>query len=127
MRTPENFEKYHCQAKDMLKKLPSTDYFSDRPVRNRRQSTMLQDSVIEETLGERSESIVILKSAFYETIDIVLTEMANRFEKNDAILTAIDTADEMNSAKLQPLTELGIELPNEIELIIAKEYIDGIR
>lgn len=53
--------------------------------------------------------------------------MTDRFEKNDAILTAIDTADEMDLEKLQPLAELGIELPSQIELNIAKEYIDGIR
>lgn len=68
-----------------------------------------------------------MKSAFYEVIDIVLIEMSNRFMKEDAILNAIDTADEMDLEKLRPLTELGIVLPSQIELTIAKEFIDGIR
>lgn len=57
-----------------------------------------------------------LKFAFYETIDIVTIEMTNPFEKNDAILTA----EKMDFSKLLPLTALSIELPNEIELQIAK-------
>lgn len=88
---------------------------------------MLKGSVVEVTLGERSETAVVLKSAFYETIDIILAEMVNRFIKEDAILTAIETADDMDLNKLQPLTELCIELPTELELKIAKEYINRIR
>lgn len=126
LRSEENFNKYYLQATQLLDELDPTESIPNRPVRNRRQSTMLQNSVVEETLGERSDPTVNLKSAFYETIDIVLIEMANRFVKNDAILTAIDTADEMNLEKLQPLTELGIEMPSEIELKIAKEYINEI-
>lgn len=124
MRSEANFDKYLCQTTDMLENVQS--HVPVHPVRSRRQSTMLKDSVVEETLEERSESIISLKSAFYETIDITMIEMTNRFEKNDALLTAIDTADEMDLAKLQPLTDLGIELPNQIELNIAKEYIDQI-
>lgn len=140
-RTQENIDKYHSQSTDLLKNPKSTESAStssststptptptsNRPVRNRRQSTMLKDSVVEETLGDRDELTVRLKSTFYETIDIVLVEMTNRFVKDDAILTAIDTAEEMDLVKLQPLTELGIELPSEIELKIAKEYIGEIR
>lgn len=129
MRSQECFEKYNSQATNLLQKLKPTELRQapNRPARNRRQSTMLNDTVVEETLGQRSELAVSLKSTFYETIDIVLTEMTNRFEKNDAFRTAIDTADEMDLVKLQPLTELGIELPDEIELKIAKQYMDGIR
>lgn len=98
MRTEECFEKYHAQATDLLEKLKPTELAqaSSRPVRNRQQSTMLKDSVVEETLGQRSETTIRLKSAFFETIDVVLTEMTNRFEKNDSFLTAIDSADEMD-------------------------------
>lgn len=129
MRSQENFEKYYTQSTNLLNKSNPTvsPHTSNRPIRNKRQSTMLKDSVVDNTLGERNESNLELKSAFYETIDIVLIEMTNRFVKNDAILTAIDTADEMNLEKLRPLSDLGIQLPSEIELKIAKEYIDGIR
>lgn len=129
MRTQESFEKYYSQATDLLQKSQPTElaHARSRPIRDRRQSTMLKDSVVEETLGQRSESAVTLKSGFYETIDVVLIEMANRFIKEDAILSAIDTADHMDLEKLRPLTELRIKLPTEIELKIAKEYIDGIR
>lgn len=129
MRSQESFEKYHSQATKLLENLEPTELAqaSNRPSRNRHQSTMLKDTVVEETLGQRSEPTANLKSVFYETIDYVLTEMTNRFEKNDVILTAIDRADEMDLEKLQPLTELGIELPDEIELNIAKNYMDEIR
>lgn len=53
--------------------------------------------------------------------------MRNRFEKGDVILNAIVTAEEMNLEKLQPLKDLGIELPTQIELNIGKEYMDKIR
>lgn len=122
MRTEESFKKYYSQLEKIKPTEAEAANLPNRPIRNRRQSTMLKDSVVGETLGQRTEPMIILQSAFFETIDIISTEMTNRFEKNDAILTAIDTADEMNLAKLQPLAELGIELPREIELSIAKEY-----
>lgn len=129
LRTEENFKKYYLQATSMLPTSNSTEptLDSSRPNRNRRRSTVLRDFVVEETLGERSEIAVTSKSGFYEIIDILLIEMTNRFEKEDAILNAIDTADEMNLEKLQPLKELGIELPTQIELDIGKEYMDSIR
>lgn len=127
MRSEECFKKYFTQATNMLEKDTESAQASTRPVRNRRQSIKLQDFVIEGTTGERSEPVINLKSAFFDTIDVVLIEMENRFIKDDAILTAIDTAEEMDLEKLRPLTELGIELPTEIELKIAKEYINEIR
>lgn len=129
MRTQESFDKYYSQATDLLQTSQSLDlvHVRSRTTRNRRRSTMLKGCVVSETLGERSEEAIILKSTFFETIDIVLIEMVNRFIKEDAILAAIDTADDMDLQKLRPLTELHIELPTELELKIAKEYINGIR
>lgn len=129
MRVQECFGKYHSQATNLLETSQYAEqiHASRSSTRSRRQSTMLMDSVVEETLGERSESTLVLESAFFETIDVILIEMTNRFVKDDAILLSIDTADEMNLEKLRPLEELGIQLPSEIELTIAKEYIDGIR
>lgn len=133
MRTQENFDRYYSQMTDLLKKVASDagelaqGRERSRPVRERRRSTMLQQYAVEETLGERSEDSVILKSAFFETIDIVLNEMQYRFIKENAILTAIDSAEEMDLEKLRPLEELGIQLPTEIELQIAKEYLNEIR
>lgn len=99
----------------MLKSGNSTESViaQNRSIRHRRQSTMLNNSAVEQTLAERSELTGKLKSAFYETIDIVTIEMTNPFEKNDAIVTAIDTAEK----------SLSIKLPNEIELQIAKNEI----
>lgn len=129
LRTEENFAKYYLQTTNMLPKSNSTEPTPDlsRPTRNRKRSTALKDFVVEGTLGERSEFDVTSKSAYFETIDILLIEMTNRFEKEDAILNAIDTADEMDLEKLQPLKDLGIELPTQIELSIGKEYMDKIR
>lgn len=131
MRTQENFDKYYSEATDLLQKVRSTDVTitesRPRPIRDRRPSVKLKDSVIEESLGQRSETAAALKSAYYETIDIVLTEMSNRFVTENAILAAVDTADEMDLSALQPLKELGIDLPTEVELGIAKEYIEVVR
>ncbi|XP_055310882.1 uncharacterized protein LOC129573805 [Sitodiplosis mosellana] len=53
MRTEDNFGKYNSQATNLLRKLGLTEsaLAASRPIRNRRQSTMLKDSVVEETLG----------------------------------------------------------------------------
>lgn len=101
LRTEGNFEKYFLQASNMLSNSTEPTPNSSRPTRDRRRSTVLRDFVVEETLGERSEVAVTLKSGFYGVINILLIEMTNRFEKNDAILNAIDSADEMNLEKLQ--------------------------
>lgn len=131
MRTQQNFDMYFAKTTDLLRKVqpepePGTD--SDAipmplPRRIRRRSLRLSDSIVECTLGQRSATQTILKSTYFETIDIVLVEMRNRFVKENAILTAIDTADEMSLSALQPLAELGIELPTQIELQIASDYI----
>lgn len=43
-------------------------------------------------------------------------EMTDRFEKNNVVLAALDTAAEMDLSKLLPLTELFIKLPKEAPL-----------
>lgn len=133
MGSQENFEKFYSQAADLLQRSQAQGDdvdptpFPSRPIRHRRRSSLLQDFVVEETLGQRRDPKIILKSTYHETIDIVLSEMVNRFVKDDAILTAIDTADEMDWEKLQPLTELGIIIPTKLELQIANTLMKYVK
>lgn len=128
-RTQQNFDIYFAETTDLLRKVqPEPESDGDAipiplPRRNRRRPLSLSGSIVECTLGQRSDTQTILKSTYFETIDIVLVEMRNRFVKENAILTAIDTADEISLSALQPLAELGIELPTQIELQTASDYI----
>lgn len=75
-----------------------------------------------------------IRKKFEVSLDVLVNVKTKMGKKNtkiiledDTILTAIDTAEEMNLEKMLPLTELGIEMPTQIELDIAKVYLDDIR
>lgn len=115
-RTEENFQKYHAAAT-----LLTGQQISSRRVRPR--STKLSDSVVLETLGERNDDMVEIKSAFFDIIDNILLEMKKRFTENDQILLALSTAYQMEGDNLEELSSLGFELPSAGELSVAKRYI----
>lgn len=65
-----------------------------------------------------------MKKTYFEVLDIVVAEMKARFQENDSILLALLNAYKMELVPLKPLECLtGIELPNEIELQLAKDYL----
>jgi hypothetical protein len=49
--------------------------------------------------------------------------MERRFTDNSDLLKAIACVNELKREKLQPLTSLGISLPSEEELVVAKEFL----
>lgn len=125
-RTVEHLKNFVKLAEDLLMKISSAS--SSRPVRqNRGRSTRLNDFVILETLGERSEEPVALKSIYFQIIDVTVTELNARFSENNEILLALSETDNMNIDDLKPLQKLGIQLPSESELKVAKKYIDTKR
>lgn len=92
--------------------------------RKRRRSTLLNDSVVTETLGERSTTEIAIKSAFFEVIDILVAEMRKRFDENNEVLIALSAADKMKEEELKPLEALeGIKVPTQIQLNLAKRVI----
>lgn len=124
-RTEEQLKKFDELADDLLKISTPT---SSRPTRqNRARSSRLKDFVVTETLGERTEEPLELKSIYFQIIDVIVTELNARFSENDEILVALSEADNMDITDLQPLQKLGIQLPSEAELKVAKKYVDKKR
>lgn len=91
---------------------------SVRPTRNRRRSTLLNDFVVEESIGERTDENEDIKSCFYEVIDVSLEELDYRFTENNDILLALSNAPNMELEELKPL---------EHEMKTAKKYIENKR
>ncbi|KAJ6644666.1 Zinc finger MYM-type protein 1 [Pseudolycoriella hygida] len=88
-------------------------------LRNDKRSTLLDDFTVEETIGERSGE--------EEIIDVTIAELEARFSENNSILLALSNADSMDISELKPLETVGIELPSQCELNVAKKYVDRKR
>lgn len=119
-RNSETFDKFMEETEKLM---PTTPII--RPARriNRRRSTWLENFVIEETLGERSNENDDIKSLFHEVIDVALSEFEARFTENNSILLAISNSPDMELSDLKPLEQLGLKLPPEYELKTAKTYV----
>lgn len=123
-RTEEKFQQCYSAAIKMTgQENNQTEQNASKRVRRR--STKLKDSVVEETLGERGENEVEIKSAFFNIIDNILSEIKTRFTENDQILLALSSAYEMNPDDLQQLSTFGLEIPPTAELAVAKQYISN--
>lgn len=108
--------------------LISTSSAMEQPARrNRRLSTRLENSVVEETVGQRPNEDDEIESCFNQIIDVTLSEFDKRFTENNEILVALSKSPEMQIEDLKPLEKLGIKLPAEHELKTAKTFIDGKR
>lgn len=106
-------------------KAATTAVTSKRPARNKQRSSKLKEYIVTSSIGERnSDPKVEVKSTYYEVIDIFLSEMNERFTENSDILLAISDASEFSIEKLKPLESLGLKLPPEAELKVAKAFID---
>lgn len=107
LRTEEQFGTLEQKALQLISDI------AVQPRRNQRRDCSMQ--VAQENL---------IQKAYFDTLDIVISEMKRRFEENDAILMALSSAQEMKLASLQPLAVLSrVEMPSEIELEMAKNYL----
>lgn len=68
-----------------------------------------------------------MSSAYYQVLDKFLAEMSRRFKENSDILLAISDSNEFSFEKLKPLEKIGLKLPSQEELTVAKAYIDRKR
>lgn len=82
------------------------------------------------TLGERGfeNETSLLKSVHFEVIDRIICEMRNRFDHNNNILLAIAAAndidqDDFDRDKLLPLASLGLTVPSQSEISVAKAFL----
>lgn len=131
LRTSEKYESYIKKADDLLNKVNATTIQSEyqpRPIRNRRRSSVLRDFAVMSTIGEiapiENDPYGHIKSCFFEVIDVTVAEFNRRFNEHSDLLIAISTVSEMDSEKLAPLKELGIVIPNDSELMLAKANMD---
>lgn len=126
LRTAASFDRiWKCSEEIFVNhNVPS----SNRPSRNKKLPSNLDSFVITDRIGQRStDACTEINSAYFEVIDIFMEEMKIRFEENSDILLAISDADELSIEKLQPLKRLGLTLPPEAELVVAKSYLDKKR
>lgn len=129
LRNEESFDRILESANNMmLKEDILVNQSQARPTRNKMRPAALNDFIITERIGERNtEPLIEIKSAYFEIIDLFESEFTRRFEENEEILLAISEAGEFSLEKLQPLRQLGLELPPAEELAVAKSYIDRKR
>lgn len=80
--------------------------------------------IITDLIGERSDTLVNIKSAYFSVIDLFKSEMAKRFDNKNQILLAISEAVDFSIEKLKPLEQLGLELPSAEVPAVAKSFID---
>lgn len=128
LREPASFDKIWNRSEEILNKHDVYYSNASRPLRTKKRPSALASFFITDPIGERNTDVKVeIKSAYFEVIDIFLSEMKHRFEENSDILLAISDANELSIEKLQPLKRLGISLPLEPELIVAKSYLDRRR
>lgn len=99
-----------------------------QPVRIRRRSTRLSDSILMSTLGERQLGDEVLRSIYFEVIDRVLCEISIRFTQNNETLKAISAAseilhDDFDRNALLPLNAIGLTVPSQAELTVFKTFL----
>lgn len=94
-----------------------------RPRRNRQQPQNLEEYEVSSILRARDEPVLEAKDVMKQVIEKFLSELKARFTENSAILISLSSVDEFNKSNLEPLVSLGIELPEQSELDVAKEYI----
>lgn len=127
-RSDEKFFEFVKKTEDFMSANISPPIIPLRPVRqNRQRSTYLKEFIIEESLGERSTEEINIKSAYFQIIDVILSEFNARFTENNKFLLALSSADNFDLQELKVLEELGVKLPSQCELSTAKRYVEGKR
>lgn len=122
MKSIEALNMMTCWRKCMQQ--PSS--LSASPDRERRSSKLGGFAVVE-TIGERGEMDFHghIKSCFFEVIDVTVRKFNTRVNENSDLLITLSSVAELHSEKLAPLKELlGIVIPNDLELVIAKANMD---
>lgn len=119
LRETDIFDAYFQKAEQVLESVG----FEARPIRTRRRS-LQRDSFVTERVGEKSDALIEIKSAYFEAIDKIIFEMNLRFTENSEILLALSTALQFDEKLLSPLKKSGIKVPDSNELAVVKKYID---
>lgn len=119
LQNEESFNEFETKATEFMTK---NDLPPIRTSRNRRQSVLLSEYRVTETTGQRNPNQI--KLSYFEVLKVMVDEMSRRFTENSEILQAISSSNEMNLNSLEPLSNIGIEMPSEAEMETAKDYIE---
>lgn len=120
-RSEENLGKFLKMADDLGFIFPTE---VARPRRSRQRSALLEDFSVECTISERANEDDDIKATYFEIIDVANNELKERFFENNDILLALSNASNMDPNELKPLEKLGLALPSEHEMDVAKKYVD---
>lgn len=121
LRSDENFQRFVDKTDEIM----ASHSITPRVRRARQQSTRLRDSIVMSTTGQNQfeDEISELKSVYYEIIDSISNEMKDRFDNNCEILNAIDSVQDLDRDSLLPLSEIGVEIPEQAELTVVKRFL----
>lgn len=120
----ESFDLIWQESEDLVQELPAESQNETRPRRNIKRPLSLADFVVTDRTGERNfDNKIEISSAYYFVIDLFISEIERRFEKNSDILSAISSADKVDVTFLKPVRDIGLVLPSHEEMIVAKKFI----
>lgn len=124
LRSTESFLNFWTSATDRMQNESVQSIETSRPRRNVNRPTSLNDFIITDRIGEKNCDFEIeIRSSYFKVIDLFLSELKKRFEDNAEILEAISRIEEFDLSLLTPLKDLGIKLPTNEEMTVAKNYI----
>lgn len=118
-RNDNHFTKYKRIADELCPMYSDTNR-----ARNRRRSTLLNEFVVDSTIGESSNEDDDAKATYFEIIDVINEGIRDRFSENSDILLAMSNVDEMDMKDVKQFETLGLKIPEEHELLTAKKYIE---
>ncbi|CAH1104523.1 unnamed protein product [Psylliodes chrysocephalus] len=101
-----------------------------RPRRDIKISGNMKNYLLTEPLPSSSSGMISnlddkIKSAFFETVDIISNLLKDRFTNNDELINAVSSLDEINMEKLKYFENIGIELPSVEEITVVKDFLHG--
>lgn len=125
LRSKESFDSIWKESEELVKEdTEDSTQNEGRPRRNIKRPLALADFVVTERTGERNfDNKIEISSAYYFVIDVFLTEIERRFEDNSDILSAISMVGEFDVKLLKPLEDIGLVLPSNEEMVVAKSFV----
>ncbi|XP_056637700.1 uncharacterized protein LOC130445837 [Diorhabda sublineata] len=124
LRTNETYQSLANEASQLLK---DTEAIPTEKRVPKLSVTMKEYLLMEKLLSEMSNKPNASKSGteaeFFESLDLVLSLLNERFSDNDELITAISSIELFDLEKIKYLEKLGISLPTLEELAVVKDYM----
>ncbi|XP_057664443.1 uncharacterized protein LOC130898879 [Diorhabda carinulata] len=124
LRTNETYQSLANEASQLLK---DTEAIPTEKRVPKLSVTMKEYLVMEKLPSEMSNKPNASKSCteaeFFESLDLVLSLLNERFSDNDELINAISSIELFDLEKIKYLEKLGISLPTLEELAVVKDYM----